>query len=90
MPENAMSVTRPGRYGNPFKIGPFDTRDDIILRHRNYLRAMTPDHLREFLLPLKGKDLACFCPLTDEFGVIVPCHADTLIEFLKELGMDQP
>jgi hypothetical protein len=29
---------------------------------------------------LKGKHLACWCPLVDEDGNAVPCHADVLLE----------
>lgn len=29
---------------------------------------------------LRGKDLACWCPLTDSQGNLVPCHADILLE----------
>lgn len=29
---------------------------------------------------LRGKDLACWCPLTDAQGNHVPCHADVLLE----------
>lgn len=32
------------------------------------------------LAPLRGRDLACWCPLEDEHGNRVPCHADVLLE----------
>jgi hypothetical protein len=32
------------------------------------------------LARLKGKHLACWCPLVDEAGHRVPCHADVLLE----------
>lgn len=32
------------------------------------------------LAQLRGKDLACWCPLTDKDGNLVPCHADVLLE----------
>ena len=32
------------------------------------------------LAELRGKDLACWCPLEDEHGNRVPCHADVLLE----------
>ena len=32
------------------------------------------------LYELRGKNLACWCPLVDERGVPVPCHADVLLE----------
>ncbi|WP_373862109.1 DUF4326 domain-containing protein [Nocardia farcinica] len=27
-----------------------------------------------------GRDLACWCPLEDEHGNRIPCHADVLLE----------
>ncbi|OYN80446.1 DUF4326 domain-containing protein [Mycolicibacterium sphagni] len=33
-----------------------------------------PDQFREWLKPLRGRDLACWCPLDQ------PCHADILLE----------
>lgn len=32
------------------------------------------------LAPLRGRDLACWCPLVDDAGQPVPCHADVLLE----------
>lgn len=33
---------------------------------------------------LRGKDLACWCPLVDKDGNPVPCHADVLLEFANK------
>lgn len=40
---------------------------------------------------LAGKDLACWCPLEDEHGNRVPCHADVLLEIANrpQPGADQ-
>ena len=35
---------------------------------------------------LRGKDLACWCPLSDEQGNPIPCHADILLDILKEIA----
>lgn len=32
------------------------------------------------LTPLRGHDLVCWCPLEDQRGRRVPCHADVLLE----------
>jgi hypothetical protein len=34
--------------------------------------------------PLRGKDLACWCPLVDKDGNPVPCHADVLLKIANE------
>ncbi|WP_292990543.1 DUF4326 domain-containing protein [Mycobacterium sp.] len=33
---------------------------------------------------LAGHDLACWCPLVDEHGNRVPCHADVLLELANQ------
>jgi hypothetical protein len=35
---------------------------------------------REAVESLRGRDLACWCPLADAAGNPVPCHADVLLE----------
>jgi hypothetical protein len=50
-------------------------RDLLTVRQRD-----EPDRFREWLAPLAGRDLMCWCPLADERGAPVPCHADVLLE----------
>ena len=40
--------------------------------------------IQEFIAPLRGKDLACWCPLVDKDGNRVPCHADVLLELANQ------
>jgi len=77
MPENAVYVGRPTKYGNPFKIGPDGTRSDVLAKYEAWLREKISSD-PNFLDPLKGKDLACWCPLT------LPCHADIILKILAE------
>ena len=91
MPENAVSVCRPGRWGNVFRIGetgwiPVDdsgkwsqephgplTREQAVDCFR-FSAQFTAREFPGFYEPLRGKDLACWCPLDK------PCHADVLLE----------
>ena len=131
-PEGAISVARPGPYGNPFPLdGDWITwaaiaagfradapgrRAAAVAFHRAWLTGSAPagpdmddesggaiefsdgtmvtmgQHVRGIaavgaslfdgptlpvvpdLAPLRGRDLACWCP------VGLPCHADTLLE----------
>ena len=81
MPANTVYVGRPTKYGNPYKpsrnrFGNIKSREDAITAYENYLKRFLiaqPD----FLDDLKGKDLACWCPLNK------PCHADVLLKFLE-------
>jgi hypothetical protein len=75
MPEGAVYVGRPTIYGNPFKCPPFGRQAAMDLFRR---RIEEPDDQRDERIrqvqALRGKDLACWCPLDQ------PCHADVLLE----------
>jgi len=79
-------VSRPSRWGNPYRVGQavhrgpaFGGRDEIVrdaahavqlFRQWLFTQARSAD-----LVPmLRGKSLACWCPLDQ------PCHADVLLE----------
>lgn len=84
-PENAVVVSRPSVWGNPFFIGAeLNMKGDMFMipvrdaatslaLYRSWI--FTQDVLRvkavEFL---RGRDLCCWCPLEK------PCHADILLE----------
>ena len=100
MPENTVSVARPGKFGNPFKAS--DAIESGFVKSLNdpTLNRFLVDCFREWLgdghhgcdwwqgpksdaaksailigiTNLRGKNLACFCKLSD------PCHADVLLE----------
>lgn len=84
LPPNTVWVARPSRYGNIFRIGaPNPTpngpsgpmsRAIAVALYRDWLTTMTPANLGEWLEPLRGHDLACYCALDQE------CHADVLLE----------
>lgn len=83
-PDGAVVVARPTRWGNPFVVWP-KQRDPqgravmvehVVERFREYLQQH-PDGKRIAQAAreqLRGKDLACWCPLGQ------PCHADVLLE----------
>jgi len=77
MPPNTVRVTRPGRWGNPFKIGVVSEYGDVpdaqtaVMFYRAYIDKGLQ---RAAMQVLRGKNLACFCPIGS------PCHADVLLE----------
>lgn len=77
MPEGAVYVGRPTRWGNPYKIGFLcvDAQEavDTFAGQLLVMQKDDPEYFRRWLAPLKGKDLACWCPLDK------PCHADVLL-----------
>jgi hypothetical protein len=84
MPANTVKIDRTTKWGNPFVIGKDGTREECIALYRRFVadnsairrgdvlaaRKLVAEHVDE----LKGKNLACWCPLDG------PCHADVLLE----------
>lgn len=83
MPEGAVYVGRPSRWGNPFRRGD-DTPESWAYAVELFRRMLALWPVGHGLYPyptraeirteLAGKDLACWCPLDQ------PCHADVLLE----------
>ncbi|MCR6672181.1 MAG: DUF4326 domain-containing protein [Devosia ginsengisoli] len=77
MPENTVKVDRSTRFGNPYQAGADGDGDRAHLAslYRAYLarpeQAALVDDIRALL---RGRNLACWCPLDD------CCHADVLLE----------
>jgi len=77
LPDNAIIVSRPTRWGNPFTLRDHTLEESLEL-YRGYIRGMiAADPL--FLEALRGYDLACWCPLSQN------CHGDILLEFLYRI-----
>ena len=77
MPANCVYVGRPTRWGNPYPVEEFG-REEAVRKFRLLFQLEEDVISTEFTVPsieeLRGKDLACWCPLGKE------CHADVLIE----------
>ena len=74
MPENAIYVGRGSLWGNPYRLTEYSRLEALRLyvRRVKWMLEKNPD----FLEPLKGKDLACWCRLDED------CHADFLLQHL--------
>jgi hypothetical protein len=82
----AVSVGRPSRWGNPYKVEPAFEGDGIklpeitaetavVLFRERWQRTLNNfPSMRERLETLRGKNLACWCRPG------APCHADVLLE----------
>lgn len=103
-PEGAVVVSRPSKWGNPFKVGemthlwhrsgawPYDFYRDVFqVVDRRHAVALFRSVLTEpeiwqdqplvghgWQHELRGRDLACWCPLDQ------PCHADVLLEVAND------
>lgn len=85
-PPNTVVVSRPTRWGNMYKVRYFVKATDaersaMVENFEAHLLSgelvySTEDVKRE----LRGKNLACWCPLDK------PCHADVLLRIANEDG----
>jgi Domain of unknown function (DUF4326) len=77
-PANTVTVARPTRWGNPFTIlehGGEYTRDEAVARYREaLLNGRLPFGPEEVKQQLRGKNVACWCPLDKA------CHGDVLLD----------
>lgn len=90
LPPNTVSVTRPGKWGNPYRVGIDGTAQQCVNRFQTRVESnlwsfpTEADIKRE----LRGKNLACFCalcaahkdgkPFDLKCADCTPCHSDVL------------
>jgi hypothetical protein len=85
MPENTVKVGRPTRWGNPFVVGKDGDAAECVRKYQEwcipYRHVGTMASFLEseatlgtIIAELRGKNLACWCPLNQ------PCHADVLLQ----------
>lgn len=94
LPESAVIVTRPTRWGNPWREGTTHasvlpggihdrsgrvlTRADAVASYRNTIEA-DPEQIADIRHHLAGRDLACWCPLPAP-GQPDICHGAVLLQ----------
>ena len=82
MPNNTVYVGRPTKWGNPTYIVPASnldlySRNSAVEAYKVHLER-NPQLVADAKIELRGKDLACWCPLGH------PCHAEVLLEMANE------
>lgn len=86
MPEGVIYVGRGSKWGNPWIVDPSKATHPAT----NQYRATVEECVKLFrdlmycgyegeIEDLRGKDLACWCPLDQ------PCHADVLLEMANRV-----
>jgi hypothetical protein len=86
-----VCVSRPSKWGNPFsaalgsasKSEKASVRATSVAQFRRALQTRDPAlgfGIEEVRKELRGKNLACWCPLSE------PCHADVLLEVANSFG----
>ena len=78
MPDNTVTVARPGKWGNPFSVMPEQAAGAKVGRYvampsREEAGALLEQARRE----LRGHNLACWCSLDG------PCHAEVLLDLVN-------
>jgi len=68
-------IGRGSKWGNPFRIGPDGTRDDVVEKYYRYI--LNKLELLKSLHELKGKTLGCYCKPE-------ACHGDVLVYLINE------
>lgn len=89
LPSNTVVVSRPSHWGNDFKVGSryfnYETKEVLTVKDRADAVRLFTNQLwfchgfqREIKRELRGKNLACWCPLDQR------CHADVLLKIANE------
>ena len=73
---DSVYIGRGSPWGNRYKIGEHGDRAEVIRKFHEYAEAVILEY-PDWLEPLVGKDLVCYCaPLA--------CHGDVLIEMINK------
>lgn len=86
MPSNTVYVGRPTKWGNPNRVVDGNVKLAVALYEMQFVvfqdnpgvRAIVKRNIEEAKTELRGKNLACWCPLNQ------PCHADVLLKIANE------
>jgi hypothetical protein len=70
VPDGAIYIGRPSKWGNPFIIGKDGTRAEVIAKYERWLHD---SDLINQIGELAGRDLVCWCAPE-------PCHGDVLMK----------
>jgi hypothetical protein len=81
LPPNTICVSRPSKWGNPFRLQDGYTAQEAVDLFRAWLDEdiyINPENLIDLRSELGGKNLACWC----QFGE--PCHAVVLLKLAND------
>lgn len=72
IPEGAVYIGRPTKWGNPFVISRDGDRAQVMKKYETWLMTQT-ELVAQAKVELKGKDLYCWCAPK-------ACHGDVLLK----------
>ena len=81
MPENTIYVGRGSKWGNPYTVAECGSRKEAVAM---YIHSWLADPMRlpiasQVVAELRGKNLACWCPIDQ------PCHGDVLLDIANNI-----
>ncbi len=77
-PANTVYVGRPTKWGNPVYVTVAGSRAEAVRLYEQHLQ-LHPELVQQAKAELRGKNLACWCPLDGG-----PCHAEVLLRIANE------
>ena len=72
VPDHAVYIGRPSKWGNPFVVGRDGDRDEVIGKYEAWLQTQ-PQLVGSIKTELRGRDLVCFCSPKS-------CHGDVILK----------
>lgn len=78
LPPNTVVVSRPSKWGNPFMAANASGCNCNTCLVARFQMALSVSGIEMIRRELRGKNLACWCPLTRV------CHADPLLEIAND------
>ena len=76
-PAGSVAIGRGTVWGNPFIIGADGDRDTVVSKFYHYAKWRL-EREPNWLEPLRGKDLACYCSPNS-------CHGNAIVMLLVEI-----
>lgn len=85
--EGDVSVMRPSIFGNPFRIGPDGTREEVLTKYQRYFvdRLASDPVFNLAARACEGKRLVCCCRPPEGFLGRLLCHAQLIAAWCDEL-----
>jgi len=77
LPANTVVVSRPTKWGNPFRADPWYPAERAVADYTVWLETNGVQILRAAKVALRGKNLACWCKPGE------PCHGDVLLRLVN-------
>jgi hypothetical protein len=97
MPENTVKVDRTTQWGNPFAVGKPGGAYTAMVKDRRHawqlyasIASDNPELVAAARKHLKGKNLACWCPLPTDPYAPDECHAAVLLKIANSEPGDEP